>query len=475
MTPDHTPLTRLLPIGRAGRLWLVSALVLAGLFVAAGPAAAAPRHPALHPAGHDGLARALQTGELTEAEYALERARSLVEPARARHLYGEIDSADPREATELLRDLAARMDELSPAQRAVARRILARPTDKRDAFRHYRAPSRHVCDPRMCYWWTIRGQDAPALRDGNRNHVPDWIDSTRKVFQQVWATEVGRFGYRAPRSDITSRNNGGSKKLDIYVADLGSVGLYGYCTSDDPATRFRSYASAYCVVDDDFSRRQFRAGAYGKAALRVTAAHEFFHAVQYGYDWLEDGWFMESTAVWMEDEVFDNVNDNVQYLGRSPISAQRFWHPLDYYNPNNSSPDSNFKYGSWIFFKLLSERYGRDVVRAIWRRADARPGAPDDYSIQAVGNVLAAKGVTLPDFVADFGATNLLPKIGYTEGTLYPTPVPTTTQLVSPAGLPRTNPGILMPHLSNDYYAFLPERRRGRPRRSRSRSSSRTP
>jgi len=309
----------------------------------------------------------------------------------------------------------------------------------------------------MCYWWTIRGQDAPALRDGNRNHVPDWIDSTRKVFQQVWATEVGRFGYRAPRSDITSRNNGGSKKLDIYVADLGSVGLYGYCTSDDPATRFRSYASAYCVVDDDFSRRQFHAGAYGKAALRVTAAHEFFHAVQYGYDWLEDGWFMESTAVWMEDEVFDNVNDNVQYLGRSPISAQRFWHPLDYYNPNPSSPDSNFKYGSWIFFKLLSERYGRDVLRAIWRRADARPGAPDDYSIQAVGNVLATKGVTLPDFLADFGATNLLPKIGYTEGTLYPTPVPTSTQNVSLAGLPRTNPGILMPHLSSDYYAFVPD------------------
>jgi hypothetical protein len=28
----------------------------------------------------------------------------------------------------------------------------------------------------------------------------------------------------------------------------------------------------------------------------VTAAHEFFHAIQYGYDVSEDPWLMESTA-----------------------------------------------------------------------------------------------------------------------------------------------------------------------------------
>ena len=435
---------------------VVLTVALAGLFAAAGSASAAPRHaPALRPAGNDGLARALQNGRLTKAEYALERARSIVAPGRAQRLFGDVDTVGPRDATEILRDLAARMDELSPAQRTLARSLLARPTDKRDSFRHYRGPAKHVCDSRMCYWWTRTGADAPNLHDGNRNRVPDWVDATRSVFQHVWATEVGRFGYRAPRSDITSRSNGGNKKLDIYIADLGSIGLYGYCTSDDPATSFRSFASAYCVVDDDFSRRQFRSGAYAKAALRVTAAHEFFHAVQYGYDWLEDGWLMEGSAAWIEDEVYDNVNDNIQYLARSPLSPQRFWHPIDYYSLNQDSPDSAYKYGAWIFFRFISERYGRDAMRAVWRRADAIRSAPDDYSIQAVSNVLLSHGTTLPDFLSDFGATNLLPKIGYQEGILYPTPVPTATQLVSPAGLPRSTP-ILMPHLSNDYYAFLP-------------------
>ena len=49
-------------------------------------------------------------------------------------------------------------------------------------------------------------------------------------------------------------------------------------------------------------------------ALQVTAAHEYFHLVQFGYDINEDGWIMESTATWAEDEVFDSINDNAQYL-----------------------------------------------------------------------------------------------------------------------------------------------------------------
>ena len=458
-TAPLTQLTRLLPIGRSStRLLAVLLLALAGVVLTAAPASASPRHlPALTPAANDGLTRALHAGRLTKAEYALERVRALRNPSRARQLFGDVDQVDGRAATQLLRDLAARMNGLSPSKRTLAERLLARPTSSRDPFRKYRYPAKHTCERRMCFFWVTRGADAPSLRDGNRNHVPDWVDSTRKIFAHVWSTEIGSYGYRAPRSDITSRNHGPNKKLDIYIADLGSMGLYGYCTSDDPATSRRTYASAYCVVDDDFSRRQFRSGAYGLNAMKVTAAHEFFHAVQYGYDWLEDTWLMEGSAAWIEDEVYDSINDNIQYLSRSPISATRFWHPLDYYNPNNSSADSLFKYGAWIYFRFMSERYGRPVMKAVWRRADSIPGAPDDYSIKAVSNVLATHGVTLADFFADFGATNLLPAIpgAYQEGGSYPTIVPSATQLVGPGGLPRS-PGIGMPHLSNDYYSFVP-------------------
>ena len=69
--------------------------------------------------------------------------------------------------------------------------------------------------------------------------------------------------------------------------------------ANDDGYRYRDY-SAYVVVDDDFSTAQLGASG-GLGGLRATAAHEFFHAVQYAYDSSEDAWLTEGTAVWMED------------------------------------------------------------------------------------------------------------------------------------------------------------------------------
>ncbi|MBD0317910.1 MAG: hypothetical protein ICV71_05245, partial [Thermoleophilia bacterium] len=286
---------------------------------AAGAGAAQPAQGA-----GDGLGRALAEGRLTHAEFALERALALYRPERARRLFGEIVSPDPREGTPIFRDLAARVSALPPSQRPLARRILARPTARRDAIHGYTAPARRACGPHFCFWWVTKGVDAPRLADRNRNRIPDWVEMTRAVFARVWRTEVERLGYRRPLSDLLARDHGPNGKLDVYIADVGADGLYGYCTSDDPRRRWRRAVSAFCVVDDDFAAGQFEGTATGRRALEVTAAHEFFHAVQYAYDWLEDLWFMEGTATWIEDEVFDDVNDNRQYLRTSPLSPRLF-------------------------------------------------------------------------------------------------------------------------------------------------------
>jgi hypothetical protein len=306
----------------------------------------------------------------------------------------------------------------------------------------------------MCFWWVTETSDAPRPVDRNRNRIPDWVDTTRAVFRTVWATEVGRYRYTRPRSDLGSRNHGPNGKLDVYIADVGAIGLYGYCTSDDPARGRRRSVSAYCVVDDDFGRRQFEGAASGIRALKVTAAHEFFHAVQFAYDWLEDLWLMEGTAAWIEDEVFDRIDDNLQYLRTSPVSARFFFLPLDYYNPDPSEIDAGFKYGAWIFFRYLSERYGPDVVRSVWRRADSRRGAPDDYSIQAVQSTLVPRRADFLSVFADFGVANFSPSASYAEGARYPSPRPLRTHAVGPPGIARSP--WRMFHLSSDYLAFVP-------------------
>ncbi len=147
----------------------------------------------------------------------------------------------------------------------------------------------------------------------------------------------------------------------------------------------------------------------------MTAAHELFHAVQFAYDYYEDSWFMEATATWAEDEVYTDVNDNLQYLAQSPLTQPAT--SMDHFE--------NFgvrQYGDWIFFRYLSEHYPDaegalpTIVREMWERADGTTDAPDDYSIQAVAHVLADRGASLTTTWADFAAANRRPGTSYDEG-----------------------------------------------------------
>ncbi len=424
---------------RRGALPLLAALVATTAATALGPggAGAAPnRDPEL--------------GRPSEAEHTLARALALFEPSRDRELLGPGSGPVPLEATLVLRDLAAGLDELSPARRVVAQRLLARPTDGRNGDRRYRSRARHTCDARMCFWWVSRGADAPPRLNRNRNRLPDWVETTRAVFRHVWATEVGRMGYRQPRSDIRSRNHGPNGKLDVYLADIGRQQLYGYCNSDDPRNTYA--VSAYCVVDNDFTRRQFGPQLYGKRALQGTAAHEFFHAVQAAYDWYEDTWVFESTANWIEDEVYPDINA-FDSLSISPVGEDHHDLPLDGWR-NDDSLQNSFAYGTWIFWRYLSEHYGRAIVRDVWNRSR---GAK--YAIKAVEGALAARGTTFGTIFPAFGVANFTPETTYAEGALYLMfedvgPAPVVHSLTAAA--PTVTQPVRMPHISNDYYAFTP-------------------
>ncbi len=220
----------------------------------------------------------------------------------------------------------------SGAGRMAGSPVSLRPTDgNADPRGHgYSVPSQHVCGRHICVHWVIATSDAPPLVDDNHNLVPDQVDSTLRAFETAWRVEVGQMGFRAPEPDGTSPDHGPNDMLDVYLADVGASGLSGYVATDDPHADddtylYRDY-SAYIVVDDDFSVAQLGVNG-GLGGLRATAAHEFFHAVQYAYDSGEDVWLTEGTAVWMEDVVADDVNANRRWLrssrARSPMGTDR--------------------------------------------------------------------------------------------------------------------------------------------------------
>lgn len=421
--------------------------------------------PELVPAPRDTLTRALAAGSITEARYALARARSLFRIGVVRQQYGRVVRPNPRDATLILRDLVARYPQLSRRDRRMARSILARPTDgAADPFGDgYTVPeAAPVCSTNGCYHYVTTTDDAPDLTDANVNGVPDYVDSVGAVLENVWTVEITTFGFRAPKSDLTSTNPGPDGKIDLYVTQLGDQALYGYCATDDPNAFSGTYPyfdfSAYCVIDDDYSLAEFPPpSASGLAALQVTTAHEFFHASQAAYDFFDDRWFLEGTASWMEDEVYNDVNDNVQYLADSPLTRPQ--RPLD---SNNSQYGV---YGGWIFFRFMSEYFASNgmhdtaVIRRAWELADGSAAGPDEYSLQAIAHASEEEGLSFRFLVANFAVLSDVPAAWYEEGAaqLYPLPRLSATHAIT-ARRDVVVGGYRMDHLSNRYIAFKPGR-----------------
>lgn len=359
-------------------------------------------------------AEVAQSTETSQAEEALDEASAILTPTLATQLFRRALPVPTKvEGTLALRELALSRDDLDAEDRRQANGLLARPTDgSADRFGNGYdvAEAEPLCSPVVCVHYTTTGSQAVSATDKNNNQVPDYVEVTLATVTKVHQVYV-EAGYRAPKPD---GSRGGDARTDIYLADIGQRGLYGYCTSDEPASTLNKApwdTWAYCVLDNDYSQAEFPKNT-PLQNLQVTAAHEYFHAVQFGYDVAEDPWFLEATATWVEDELFDNVNDNLQYLRSSAMTQPQT--PLDTF-------DGSFPYGTWSFFRFLTETYSNrtgslpSLVLDLWNQADGATGAPNKYSVQAIETVLSKKGTSLGVMLAKYGAANRKPAYYYDE------------------------------------------------------------
>jgi len=286
-------------------------------------------------------------------------------------------------------------NELSLQKKTAIQKILSRPTRQKDRLSRTGRFRIHYDTTGFNLPFMITAGLSPRQIP---NSFEQYIDSVAASFDYAWKLEVDTLGFLAPPSDGTQ---GGGPEYDVYVSELGT-NLFGQTLGyDDPASIITSgtriTSSTYIEIDNDFLGMR----TPGIDGLRITAAHEFHHAIQignYGY-WTNvpnyDFYFYELSAVWMEHVAYDRIRD---YYFDLPTYLQRF---RDSQNRSLSFTTSQYAgYERSIWAQYLSKRFGRDVMRQIWS------GIISDPVLVSTGKILQRYGASLESEFAEFSFWN---------------------------------------------------------------------
>ncbi len=219
--------------------------------------------------------------------------------------------------------------------------------------------------------------NAISTTDLNNNTIPDYIETMGEIFEYIWFYFENTLGYSTPPGDGSL---GGSQKYDIFVENLPSnYFAITYTTSFINASE--NSCASYIKMRINYNGTVFQ-NLTEIENIKITAAHEFFHAIQFSYNCYERFWLMEATAVWSEDEIYDNINDHYRYM------------PSWFQNSSKTIDDeSNHMYGSFILFQYLDEHLGGpDIIKTIWEESRSRANSVSDISFISIDAALSSIG-----------------------------------------------------------------------------------
>ena len=236
------------------------------------------------------------------------------------------------------------------------------------------------------------GTNTPSLLTQAGQPIPGtanaFVDSAAAIFDEVWHRIVDGQQYLPPPQDTA----GGDAAYDVYLKDL-SPGLFGETIPEGmplPGAPNERYVS-HLVVDNDFAGLRTR----GLDGLRITAAHEFFHAVQigaYGIWDTREYYFYELSSVWMETVLYPSVED---YLLDVPDYFALF--------PGASLATFNMSFRGYersVFALYLGQRFGQDAMRQAWDEVSRARVLP------ALNRMLQSRGSSLREAFREFSVWN---------------------------------------------------------------------
>lgn len=286
-----------------------------------------------------------RAGKITMDDKILWQLASVKEPNAVPAEYRDLSTSvhfPGKSATAIFIEARKSWGEFSPATQTAVSEYLARPSGA------------YLFDSpggQFKLHYNVTGPNAVPTADDNSNGVPDYIEKVADYCDSSWRTIVLNLGYMQPPSDGMI---GGDSKYDIYFEEMQ---YYGYTSFESNGPNPWNDAVSWISLHRNFYNFPPNNDPEGNqwGAAKVTVAHEYFHAVQFAYDVYEALWWMEASSTWMEDVVFDVVNDNYNYLGSFFSSPQ-----------TALTDDSYHAYSTFIWNKFLEERLDTVSVKKIW-------------------------------------------------------------------------------------------------------------
>lgn len=257
--------------------------------------------------------------------------------------------------------------------------------DRITTFKAALAPARQVIFISPGGYFAVHydttGVHSPDLATTQPDSTPDWVAAVAEALE-LSRSLLLTLGFDPAPDD-------GDGVYDAYLTDYGGR-IYGETTTIPDIDG--GGLTSYLEMDNDFAEDE-EYFTHHLDAARVTAAHEYFHAVQFGYAWRPgDVYFYELSSTWFEEVAFPEVND------------WTFWYFLDYddaatlgNNPTRALNRTN-GYSAAIFGHYLTKTYDPAIVLRTWERFKST-GA-----LAALGAEVASFGSSLTVVWTDFVA-----------------------------------------------------------------------
>ncbi len=309
------------------------------------------------PAGGSSLALALEDqqarGEGSADRTLVMRVVGALDPSLLPPSLREAAAADEGATgclTSLLLDLKTRWPFLSPQERGLIHRVLPGFAEGESSGDPALAAAAFGCametegsleTDHFVIKWGSDSQD--RVNEDGIEALAQGLEDSRQVFLDL--------GYQEP-AGIGQETGDGAWKLPVFMGNTGegnegipTIGWSGGYTTlcnDQPG-------AAYIVLSNDMEDS-------GMMGWEV-AAHELYHAVQFGYNRGLETWYWEASATWAEDLAFPDSNGFAWFTEYQNAP----WVALNYSN-------SSHEYSMYVLPTVFEEQeaYGIDLMRDIW-------------------------------------------------------------------------------------------------------------